>query len=128
MNEAECSFLHLKTIHISISMNSLLASFVHFSTQLLDLSLLIYRSSLYTVRKLVLCLKLELKRLPHFISCLFTLLMVFLPSVKFYFFTTSNLTHLVHGFWVLSQISKSFPFSQLLEISYLITHVLPMFE
>lgn len=47
MSEAEHSFLHLKIICISISVDSLFTHFVHFSTRLLDLSLLIYRSSLY---------------------------------------------------------------------------------
>lgn len=45
MSEAEHSFLYLKIICISISANSLFTSFVHFSTWLLNLSLLIYRYS-----------------------------------------------------------------------------------
>lgn len=47
MSEAEHSFLYLKIICVSISANSLFTSFLHFSTWLLNLSLFIYRNSLY---------------------------------------------------------------------------------
>lgn len=95
----------LKITHISISMNSLLTSFVHFFTQLLDLSLLIYRSSLYTVRKLVLCLKLELKIFSPSYKLSFYFAYGISAKCKVLFFTTSNLTYLFHSSWVLSQVS-----------------------
>lgn len=51
MSEAENSFSCLKIIYISISVNRLFTHFIHVSNLLLDLSLLIYRSSLH-IRKI----------------------------------------------------------------------------
>lgn len=81
MSEAEQFFLHLNITCISISVNSLFISFVHFSTWLPDLSLLVYRSSL-SIREIS---PLLFNCSPPY-CCLFTLLMMFLESPAFFNF------------------------------------------
>lgn len=134
MREAEHSFLYLKIICVSISANSLFTSFVHFSTWLLNLSLFIYRNSLY-IREIGPLSETWNENI--FPICKLPLYFAYGISAKYKvsFFLTSNLTLLFHGFWVVNQkILK--PNQKILKPSLLqiygknnwITHIPPLFE
>lgn len=124
MSEAEHSFLYLKIICVSISANSLFTSFVHFSTWLLNLSLLIYRNSLY-IREISPLSETWNENI--FPICKLSLYFAYGISAKYkvLFSLTSNLTLLFHGFWVANQkILKPSPNLR----KKLVTHIPPIFE